>query len=279
MEVKEKRLIKPQIVSIMKIFKYKSYPIFLTGSAGLASQIYFSDYDFRSLIDVKKENVESAYNEIMDIIKRADRFNNIYFIEFKIQNKDGSKTKFFKQNDITLNKFKKAFGDIDFLKLDYIINIDNTFTEVSINYQFIDESNIVPALTIASEINKSRLELIKDGDFYKSLKRVLSILLILDEQRKLKDKSLLVEIARFLNNTGKLYQTNSNLKAIKLLLENYDDEETIKRVLLNLKDIKQEPNIDIINKNIKSNALIYNKEAEQFIKKNEKKLNKILSKI
>jgi hypothetical protein len=47
-----------------------------------------------------------------------------------------------------------------------------------------------------------------------------------------------------------MYQTASNLKAIKLLLENYDDEETIRRALVNLKDIKVEPNLKKIDSKI-----------------------------
>ena len=73
-------------------------------------------------------------------------------------------------------------------------------------------------------------------------------------------------MSKFFNSEwGKLYAETANLKAIKLLLENYDDEETIKRALLNLKDLKIEPNLNKIDSIIKSYEDKYNKEAKKVL--------------
>jgi hypothetical protein len=85
---------------------------------------------------------------------------------------------------------------------------------------------------------------------------------------KLENTERYIFLSKFFNSEwGKLYAETANLKAIKLLLENYDDEETIKRAILNLKDIKVSPDLDKIDKLIKSNEKKYNKEAEKIFTK------------
>ena len=56
----------------------------------------------------------------------------------------------------------------------------------------------------------------------------------------------------FNSNMGKRYQLNSNLKTIILLKTMYDDELTKKRIDINLKFLRIEPNSDL-NKLIEKN--------------------------
>ena len=61
----------------------------------------------------------------------------------------------------------------------------------------------------------------------------------------------------FNSNLGKIYEINSNLKTILLLKTMYDDPLTMKRIEVNLKFLKIDPNDDL-NKIIKENDKVLN---------------------
>ena len=61
----------------------------------------------------------------------------------------------------------------------------------------------------------------------------------------------------FNSNLGKIYEINSNLKTILLLKTMYDDPLTMKRIDINLKFLKIDPNDDL-NKIIKENDAVLN---------------------
>jgi hypothetical protein len=68
----------------------------------------------------------------------TNTFNDpsIYVIELKIQDKDGLRDKLFDEEEITLDYIKKHYDDFNFIKFDFVINVDNTFTELSIIFSF-----------------------------------------------------------------------------------------------------------------------------------------------
>lgn len=271
MDISQKRRISQDLLKYVSLLKFKDHRIILAGTAGMASQQYFSDYDLLSIIDKKYSN-EDIYNTIHTIIKKTDELNDMYFIELKIQNKDGSKKKFFNIEDINENDFIKSIKNLDFIKLDYIIRLNNKFIELSIIYSFkeikeIDENNDNNEKELLKNLNDDVKELQKEGNYFKSVKRIFSIYNSLNITKKLWDKSKMLKISDFLNSDiGALYAKNSNLKAIKLLLENYDDNETKRRALLNLKDLGIEPNLNKIDEMIKKNDTAINKEGFEFLK-------------
>jgi hypothetical protein len=271
MDISQKRRISQDLLKYVSLLKFKDHRIILAGTAGMASQQYFSDYDLLSIIDKKYSN-EDIYNTIHTIIKKTDELNDMYFIELKIQNKDGSKKKFFNIEDINENDFIKSIKNLDFIKLDYIIRLNNKFIELSIIYSFkeikeIDETNDNNEKELLKNLNDDVKELQKEGNYFKSVKRIFSIYNSLNITKKLWDKSKMLKISDFLNSDiGALYAKNSNLKAIKLLLENYDDNETKRRALLNLKDLGIEPNLNKIDEMIKKNDTAINKEGFEFLK-------------
>ena len=61
----------------------------------------------------------------------------------------------------------------------------------------------------------------------------------------------------FNSNLGKIYEINSNLKTTLLLKTKYDDPLTMKRIEVNLKFLKIDPNDDL-NKIIKENDKVLN---------------------
>ena len=99
MDINKKRLPSTDLQKLIKPLIFKNSRVELLGSAGLQSQQYYSDYDLYSVV---KEIItpEEAYNECIRILDGVEKEPNIFLIEYKIQRKDGSKTKFY--NDDTL---------------------------------------------------------------------------------------------------------------------------------------------------------------------------------
>jgi hypothetical protein len=268
MDISQRRNIPQSIYNFVKVLKYDSFPILLLGTAGLASQQYYSDFDLFTQI-TEKESSDIVFKKIMDIIQKMESFNDAYFIEFKLQTKKGDKLKYNYIDEINKDEFKKYFNDVDFIKLDYVIRIGNKFIELSIIYSFnnklfnnklFDDKEFI--ISVSNDVN----ELKKEGNYFKALKRIFAIYNSKRIKDKLENTDNYINLSKFFNSEyGKLYSETSNLKAIKLLLEHYDDEETIKRALLNLKDLKIEPNLDKIDTLIKKYEKKYNSKAKQVL--------------
>jgi len=246
MDISEKKNIPQDLMPYIKLLQLDNNKINLLGTGGLKSQFYYSDFDLFSSIE-KKLSDNDLFNKIYKIIDDTNNNNNMYFIEGKIQFLDGDKKRFYSIDELEKKDF--IYSKIEFIKLDYVLNYLNIFTELSIIYSLNskfdedeDEDKYIESITNDMD------EFYKEGNYYKVLKRLFAILNFKQAKGKLKNKDLLIILSSFFNSDiGKMYQQASNLKAIKLLLENYDDEETIKRVLINLKDIKIKPNLKKID--------------------------------
>jgi len=247
MNITEKRYIPQDLYPYVKVLQYDKIPIKLLGSAGLASQRYYSDYDMLSVVsgDCKK-----AYNTISSIMERAENNPDMYFIEFKLQTKKGKKIR---EMPDDLVKFCQYFRDIEFIKLDYIVRIEGRFVELSIIYSFSRGEE-----DFKMSVKKDIRELYEEGKYYKVLKRIFSMLS--KEKKSIERDDKLVLLTNFFNSeVGKMYQDASNLRAIKLLLENYEDEDTRRKAELNLKDLKLK--LSDITKLEK----VYNREAKKIL--------------
>ena len=81
------------------------------------------------------------------------------------------------------------------------------------------------------------IQLIDNGEKCKAMKRAFSIYKIQKDSPNVKRLTSL-----FNSNLGKIYEINSNLKTILLLKTMYDDPLTMKRIDINLKFLKIDPN-------------------------------------
>lgn len=248
MNILEKRKVKTEIYDIVKNFTFGKYKLKLAGSASLASQRYYSDYDFNCNIRTRKQKV--IYNEFKKILSYENE--KLYFIEFKIQYLDGTKIKL-NDNKIKLSMFK----NISFVKIDYIVFLDYVFKELSIiyNFNYIKEDKNTKIERLKNDYD----ELLKEGNIYKSLKRLFSIYKIKKDYANLKNLTTL-----FNSNIGKLYEVNSNLKTIQLLKTMYKDANTNKRIDINLKFLRIGPKEDL-EKLIIENDKILNKNAKKYM--------------
>ena len=242
MNILEKRKLKTELYDIIKNVEVFDTKLKLAGSASLRSMMYYSDYDFNCKIRVRKQT--PIFNEFKRILSFSN--DKLYFIEFKIEYIDGTKIKLQNVNDIKLNMFK----NISFIKIDYIVFLDFVFKEVSIMYIF--KENDMDTDDIIQKLTDDYSELIDNGENFKAMKRAFSIYKIQKDYPNMK------RLTHLFNSTlGKLYETNSNLKTILLLKTMYDDPLTMKRIDINLKFLKIDPNDDL-NKIIKENDKVLN---------------------
>ena len=109
-------------------------------------------------------------------------------------------------------------------------------------------------------LNDDIKELNKDKQYYKILKRKFNI------YKANKDYPKLLELTEYFNSDiGKKYQTKSNLEAIKKIQEIYKDTLTNRKIEINLKDIKEDININDINNEITKYAKEVNSNAKIFL--------------
>ena len=218
-------------------------PIELLGTGSQQAQLYPSDIDLFSAVknvDVYTNNPAEMYRYVQAVFDRAEDAGDMFFIEFKLQNVDGSKQKWY-NTDFDEGEFVAAATNVDFLKVDYVVFLrgSNLFTELSSIYSF----SPMPAVrTLVRKIGADFARYFQEGKVYKSLKRMYSIYKLQDKKEKLVRLSTL-----FNSKTGFKYSLSSNLKAIELLLEHYDDQSIQDLVKANLRNLE-----NIIGVNIRS---------------------------
>ena len=149
---------------------------------------------------------------------------------------------------------KENFNKIEYLKIDLVIFLVDSFKEMSINYWLSPNKHDVEK-SIINDIK----EQLNEGNYYKAVKWSFSLAKFLDD----KPKGLM--ISEFLNNyTGAEYKLLKNLKAIKLLLENYDDPLIRKRIRVNLINNKITPKVSVVYKLIPRLEKKVNLEAKKY---------------
>ena len=255
-DVLEKNQIPQDLVKYVSALRYDNATVFLEGSASLIRNQYSGDLDFSSFIDGSPK----LFEEFSKIQKKTDAIDNMYFIEGKVQLRDGKKLRWYNPKEFTPKMVDKP-SLIDFIKLDYVILMKGIFTELSIIYT-IKRSPSDRATTdeILNEIKKNYNEYLEDGQYFKAMKRMFTIIKITDlpEANKVLESMLK---GLFNTETGKLYQITSALKAIVLFQEHFKDAEA-KRIAESVyKNLGYKDDIKNIDKHIKHNQKIFNQDA------------------
>ena len=216
-------------------------PIELLGTGSQQSQLYPSDIDLFSAVknvDVYTNDPAEMYRYVQAVFDRAEDAGDMFFIEFKLQNVDGSKQKWY-HTDFDEEELVAAATNVDFLKVDYVIFLrgTNLFTELSSIYSF----SPMPAVrTLVRKIGADFAHYFQEGKVYKSLKRMYSIYKLQGKKEKL------VRLSKLFNSkTGFKYSLSSNLKAIELLLEHYNDLAIQNLVKANLRNLENTIGVNI----------------------------------
>jgi hypothetical protein len=238
------------IRDIMLNLKFKNKPIKLNGSSSLKSTRYFADYDFSTIIGKLNINDYEEFNRILEYIKSN---NFIYFIELKIQLLNGDKIRCYTIEEFTFDLYKKHFYDVNFIKIDIISYIDYKFIEMSVIYDCGNKTiNLIDS--IKNDIN----ELMKEGKYYKVLKRLFSLNRLLGIKG---DHKLLKQLTDIFNSEyGLLYSNISNVEACKTVKDRYKDKLTKTRIKDNLRYLGV--SINNIDKYLTKNNKILNNYAK-----------------
>ena len=262
MDVLEKKYPEQQVRPYIEILKYKNENIQLLGTGSARSQLYPSDIDLFTKITTE-ETPDDAYSEFLDMIDEVKKRNDMYFVEFKIQQKDGEKVKMNNINDLQNEEFKflKYFNDnIDYCKFDFVIYINGQFVELSSIYVFNKEP--LDYNKLEESLSSDMMDLIKEGNYYKSLKRLFAIIKLQDNP----NDSVLVSISRLFNSeVGKLYKRNSILKAIKLMQEAYPNDVSKDRTMELVFSNLGFKNIEDLESIIKDYDNLINSEGKNYI--------------
>lgn len=258
MDILGKAFPKKELFRVYKTLQFNSVPIELIGTGGLNKQLYPADFDFNS--NVGKVKPKKAFEEFKKIFENIKAVNNLYFIEFKFQNKDGSKAKLYNLDELNEEVFLEHFTSaISYCKVDLVIYFGGKLKEVSSNYIFTRASS-------RTKLKKTLLleakEYYDNGDYLKSLKRLFASAKYEPE----KYNNLLIAITDFLNSgVGKVYQKYNHLKALELFLEKYNSEYDIKLAEVVLKNLGlQDLDISDISKVAKDYKTLFEKEALAF---------------
>jgi hypothetical protein len=229
MNILEKKFPQQDIIWAMKKLQFGDNELGLVGTSSLKSQLYAADYDFMTKIPTIPSNVYDIFKEIIDSMN-----GDLYFIEFKFQNKDGSKFKIFKDYDFTRDMWSENFDkdNIQYCKIDGIVFIEGVCKEISVIYFFgkggISNEDYIKAL-LADNVTYYN-----EGKYYKSLKRIMVPCKLVEPQRL----GAVVNISGLFNSqVGLLYQVKNQIDALIIFLEHYKGAEANKRAqifLINL---------------------------------------------
>jgi hypothetical protein len=269
MDILEKSYPNKNIVSIMNILKYNKNPLELVGTGSMKSQYYPADYDFLSKI-TNKLGVKDSYIEFMNILHNIHQRDDLFFVEFKIQDKNDNKYKVFKIEDLTLQIFEKYFNEnLELCKIDCIVMLDGIFKELSVIYFFNPKKPVMSDYIQA--LLKDQKHYYDDKKYYKSLKR----LMLAGKYESPPDKSLIMAITELFNSSvGALYQLKNEIDACIIFMDKYKDKLNQKRVQLFIKNIGFD-NLDRNQLEELSNEYgkLIDKEALKFYKMNKLKVS------
>ena len=195
------------------------------------------------------------------MVDEINERDDMFFIEFKIQDKNGEKYKFKTIEDFKrgYKPFYKLFNkNIDYCKFDFVVLMDGIYVELSSIYVF--NKDELDYDELKKSLSSDMIDLINEGKYYKSLKRLFALYKLYDPI----NKEALVDISQLFNSmTGELYQHNSILKAIQLMKETYNDKDRLDNYVFHNLGYK---NIDDIDNIVKDFDKLINREGLNFYK-------------
>ena len=226
----EKGYAPQKIVQVKNALTWKPYTLQLVGTGGLkAQQNFAADFDFVSKIE--EFTAASAFDSIDRILQNINETPNLFFIELKLQNKDGSKIKVFKIEDFNEESFNVAFDPetIDYAKIDGVVDLDGVFKEVSALY-FLSSTPLDNA-KYQAELLKDSVEKYKDGKPYKALKRMFMAEKLQDRLGHPLNIDLINNITDFFNSeVGNLYEKMNQIDAALIFHEKYAGPMDMRRL-------------------------------------------------
>lgn len=212
----------------------------IVGSASQKGILYASDIDLNEIDNINQHAFEKVYDIFVNKFKIAKSNPNIFITDFKLgqdQNNEPmrwSYEKLLKQKEL----FIKCLHTKSMIKLDLIFLLNGIFIEITEVYflqldhfKTYDDSELTRK-DILDDLKKSYNECIKEGQFFKALKRLNSIY-------NIEHKSTEKLLAFFNSDSGLLYKANADLQILLTLINNNFRKPKTEDIKNNLQIIKQ----------------------------------------
>ena len=254
LETEELGKLSPEVQKVLTLFELPGAKLRITGSARYKHLNYKSDYDL--VIALKKSEVPASrfFEGIAGILHRIERDKDLYFIELKLETKDGEKKRLTPRQEIRMTWVEKDYENLVFAKIDTVARIQNKFYEVSCRYNF--REVMMAQAEVIRELEEDAEELEGEGNYYKVLKRLFSIYVLENNQNKL---SYLINV--FNSPLGVIYERVCNMKAMELLHQHYKDKAVLRKINENIRLLGGTFRIGSINKHIRKLQKELNAEA------------------
>jgi len=235
--------------SLVKVFDLMSIQgkYNIVGSASLKGIYYNSDIDLNQQVKIRGESpFESVYNMFVKKFQMAKQNPNIYITDFKAGvDKNNESLKWsYEQLLNEKSNFIKSIHNKSVVKLDIAYLLNGIFVEITEVY-FLDiggfktyDTNELNKTAVKTALENEFHDQIKEGNNFKALKRLFSILQIENKSAATTVKKL---ISFFNSETGILYKANADLQILINVISN-----TFRQV--NINDIKN--NLQIIKANL-----------------------------
>jgi hypothetical protein len=246
------------IKKIGKLISLES-KINIVGSASVKRNLYYSDYDLFENVKSKSEQlIYNHFKAIFNIIKSSP---NVVISDFKLgQNEKGDPLRW-DYSDIMKGEnngvsFSDALKMESIIKLDIIIYINNRFVEVSEVYNIYlnGKSNMTYSKNdVIKELINDYKELVNDGNYFKSMKRMYSIIKLNDDN----DVRLNILVEYFNQPIGLLYRCKSDLETINIIL--HYNKFTLDQIRNSLQMLKEIVSAFPITNNLEAISKLTNK--------------------
>ena len=231
------------IIDVFHLISYHRDNPIIMGSNKYKNMRYPSDFDLFEVIHEgknKEKFISECINIFQQITKNVEAEDNLYFIEFKTEDKNTNKIRWKAKHIMNGHmKNKIALHDViadainQLIKIDVVYYHNGLFTEFSNIFNITKNSNYIDTDEILENITADMIELSKKGNYFKALKRAFSIAQITKNDKKL---DFIFDVLN--SDIGKLGQIKSFLGSIVLVLERYTDKETINRVYNSIELLK-----------------------------------------
>jgi hypothetical protein len=232
----------------------------IVGSANIKRNLYYSDYDLFQNVKGKSETlIYNHFKSVFNIIKYS---NDAVISDFKLGENDKGDALRWDFNEIMKAEnngvsFTDAIKMKSIIKLDIIIYSNGRFIEISEVYNVFlnNKSNMNYSKDeVSKQLIEEYKELVNDNNYFKSLKRMYSIIKLNDDT----DPKLNILIDYFNQPIGLLYRCKSDLETINIIL-NYN-KFTLDQIRNSLQMIKEIVSSFNITNNIESISKLNNKD-------------------
>ena len=224
----------------------------LIGGKRIRNLLYSNDYDLNESFNVmdNKKVLEKLYDHYLCIFNKCYHDKDYYILDFKCGHTQDDQPIRWSYDDMkkgyqTINNKKYRFVDClmqkdNSVKLDAIYILDgeplditnNYFINIVSNKDELTEKHQMSVDKIVKELDEKMNAQIKEGNYFKALKRLMS--------KEIISQKIDVNLLHFLNSDyGRFYKTIHDLNVLLLLYENNFKPISTLFILNNLERIKE----------------------------------------